>query len=211
MKKPRAVLYARISTTEKRQNWRAQLQELRRVADQRGWSVAAEYHDVTSGRKSDRPGLKSAVDLCRSGGAEIFASVSVDRVARSTVHFLNFLANLDAYGTRAAFTRDGAYDATTPMGQAMQENRATFAQLEARLIGERIKESLAIKKANGVKLGAPRRYDYRRLPTVIKLRRKKVPWKEIAQRFGGTHGGWERAVVRFTKGDAATRAPKAAA
>lgn len=33
---------------------------------------------------------------------------------------------------------------------------ATFAQFERRLIGQRTKDALAVKKANGVKLGRPR-------------------------------------------------------
>ena len=42
------------------------------------------------------------------------------------------------------------------MGEAMATITATFAQLERKRIGERTKEGLAIKKAQGVKLGAPR-------------------------------------------------------
>lgn len=197
-KQPRAVLYARISTTEKRQNWRAQLQELRRVAQHRGWKVVAEYHDVTSGRNSKRPGLQAALAVCRAGGAEIFAAVDVDRIARSAVHFLNLLGNLDAINVQMSCTRDPNFDTTTPTGRHAVQMRAAYAELEGRLIGQRIKESLAIKRANGVKLGAPRRYNYRHLPSVLRLRRLKppTPWNAIANRFGGSAGGWERAVVR---------------
>lgn len=197
----RVVLYARISTTEKRQNWRVQLQELRQMATHRGWTVVAEFHDVASGRKDKRAGLAAAMKICRAGGADVFAVVDVDRIARSTLHFLRFLGELEAMKVRLACSRDGNFDTTTPHGEAMLHMRAVFAQLEGRLIGQRIKETLAVKKSHGMKLGAPRQYDYAHLPTVIRLRRAKppTPWKKIAERFGGTHGGWQRAVWRTTK------------
>jgi DNA invertase Pin-like site-specific DNA recombinase len=48
---------------------------------------------------------------------------------------------------------------TTPAGEAMANVLATFAQFERRLISQRTKEALAVKKANGVKLGRPRELD----------------------------------------------------
>lgn len=47
-------------------------------------------------------------------------------------------------------------DPSTPTGEAMAAMMATFAQLERRLIGERTREALAVKRAQGVRLGGPR-------------------------------------------------------
>src|SRR5450759_4012152 len=47
-------------------------------------------------------------------------------------------------------------DPSTPAGEAMAAMLATFAQFERRLIGERTKSALAVKKAAGVRLGRPR-------------------------------------------------------
>jgi DNA invertase Pin-like site-specific DNA recombinase len=51
---------------------------------------------------------------------------------------------------------DCAVDTTTPAGEAMANVLATFAQFERRLIGQRTREALAQKKAQGVRLGRPR-------------------------------------------------------
>lgn len=47
-------------------------------------------------------------------------------------------------------------DTSTPAGEAMAAVLATFAQFERRLIGERTKAALAVKRAQGVRLGRPR-------------------------------------------------------
>ena len=54
----RAAIYVRVSTD--RQTVENQLQELRQIAERRGWEVVEEYHDAgISGSKErkDRPGL----------------------------------------------------------------------------------------------------------------------------------------------------------
>ena len=50
---------------------------------------------------------------------------------------------------------DCAVDTTTPAGEAMANVLATFAQFERRLISQRTREALAVKKAQGVRLGRP--------------------------------------------------------
>ena len=46
-------------------------------------------------------------------------------------------------------------DTSTPSGEAMAHMLATFAQFERRLISQRTKEALAVKRAQGVRLGRP--------------------------------------------------------
>jgi DNA invertase Pin-like site-specific DNA recombinase len=46
-------------------------------------------------------------------------------------------------------------DTTTPQGTAMAQVLAVFAELERRHIGERTKAALAVKRAQGVRLGRP--------------------------------------------------------
>ncbi len=50
---------------------------------------------------------------------------------------------------------DVAVDTTTPQGAAMPQVLAVFAELERRLIGERTRAALAVKRSQGVALGRP--------------------------------------------------------
>jgi DNA invertase Pin-like site-specific DNA recombinase len=66
---------------------------------------------------------------------------------------------------------DAPVDTTTPAGEAMAHVLATFAQFERRLIGQRTREALAQKRAQGVRLGRPRQLPAR-VRARIKRRRK---------------------------------------
>lgn len=194
--KPRALLYARVSTADKGQDYLAQLEELRRVAGQRGWEVVGEFHDVTSGTKAERPGLEQATAAARAGGADVFAAVATDRIARSVLNLLELVKEFDACGVKLAATREGAIDATTPQGRAFMQVRAVFAELERNLISERVKEGLRIRKARGLQLGRPRTIDHAQIPRARQLRASAASWTAIARELGGKPGAWSRALSR---------------
>ena len=79
----------------------------------------------------------------------------LDRLSRSVI---------DAARTIEAAQREGwtlvlldvGVDLSTAHGEAMANMTATFAQLERRLIGERTRAALAVKRSQGVRLGRPR-------------------------------------------------------
>jgi DNA invertase Pin-like site-specific DNA recombinase len=193
---PRALLYARVSTADKGQDYRAQLEELEAVAQQRGWTVVAKFHDETSGAKASRPGLDAARAHARRGGVDVFASVATDRTARSVRNLLDLVDELEACGVKLACTREGALDATTPQGRAFLQVRAVFAELERNLASERVREGLAIRKARGVKLGRPRTIDHALIPLAQQLRAKQRSWTTIARELGGSPGAWSAALKR---------------
>jgi DNA invertase Pin-like site-specific DNA recombinase len=194
--KPRALLYARVSTADKGQDYHAQLEELRRVAGQRGWEIVGETFDVTSGTKAKRPGLDAARDRLRAGGVDIFAATATDRIARSTKNLIDLVDETEALGVKLACTREGSVDATTPQGRAFMQVRAVFAELERNLTAERIREGLAVRRARGVKLGRRRTLDYGSLPLAQRLRGSGHSWGRIAELCGGSPGAWSRAVSR---------------
>ena len=76
----------------------------------------------------------------------------LDRLSRSVKDVVGLLEHSARSGWRVV-TLDLAIDTTTPYGEAMVSMSATFAQLERRLAGERTKAALAVKKAQGVRLG----------------------------------------------------------
>lgn len=195
--RPRALLYARVSTADKGQDYLAQLQELGRVAYQRGWQVVGQEYDITSGTKASRPGLDRAIARCRAGGVDIFAATATDRIARSVKNLIDLVDEFAAFGVALACTREGAIDGTTPQGRAFMQVRAVFAELERNLIAERVREGLRVRRERGQKLG--RQFtssDPKLLERARELRGRGVPWSGVVRELGGTIGAWSKAVSR---------------
>jgi DNA invertase Pin-like site-specific DNA recombinase len=90
MKRQRAVLYIRVSTTNRagsnqavfEQNPEVQELPLRQLAEQRGWSVVRVYSDRMSGAKEGRPGLQALMADARRGAFNVVVVFRFDRFAR---------------------------------------------------------------------------------------------------------------------------------
>jgi DNA invertase Pin-like site-specific DNA recombinase len=76
------------------------------------------------------------------------------RLSRSMLDFAALMATAQKQNW-ALVALDCAVDTSTPAGEAMAHVLATFGQFERRLIGQRTKEALAVKKAAGIRLGRP--------------------------------------------------------
>ena len=78
----------------------------------------------------------------------------LDRLSRSLLDFASLMEDARREGW-ALVILDLGVDTTTPSGEMIANVMATFAQFERRLIGQRTKDALAVKKREGVKLGRP--------------------------------------------------------
>ena len=153
---PRAALYARVSTVNHGQDVGLQLDELRQVAAQRGWT-ATEFIDIgVSGAKDRRPGLDKLMADARSGRLDVVAAWRFDRFARNTAHLLQALDEFKALGVHFVSLREQV-DTSTPMGKAMFTMISAMAELERDLLRERVVAGVRRAQAAGKHCGRPRR------------------------------------------------------
>ena len=121
----------------------------------RGWELVETFEDRGySARDLKRPGVQAALDALESGEASALVVAKLDRLSRSMLDFTAIMARATRQSW-ALVALDCAVDTTTPAGEAMANVLATFAQFERRLIGQRTREALAVKRAEGVRLGRP--------------------------------------------------------
>lgn len=176
----RAALYARVSTTGKGQDVELQLVELRTVAAQRGWVIAAEYiDDGVSGTKASRPALDRMMVDATKGKFDLVAVWKLDRLGRSLQNLLAVLDDLRRHDVGFVSLRDAGIDTTTPGGRLMLQMIGAFAEFERALIVERVKAGVAKAQASGKHCGRPRN-DLDLRPAVALLR-EGHGLKEIAR------------------------------
>lgn len=140
--------YARVSTRSQTDSLDTQRDQLTRAGCDR------VYEDTTSGIRSDRPGLRLALDhVAREG--DVLVVTRLDRLGRSTVDTLTTVKDLAERGVTIQ-ALDVSLDTATPAGQLVLTVMAALAQWERELIVERTREGLAAARERGKVAGRPK-------------------------------------------------------
>jgi len=87
--RPKAILYARVSTAEQVEGYsiRQQLAALADWCEVQGYDVLEEVVDEgLSAAYMDRPGLDRALELVRAGGVAVVLAQDADRITREPMH-----------------------------------------------------------------------------------------------------------------------------
>jgi DNA invertase Pin-like site-specific DNA recombinase len=113
------------------------------------WRIVAEFTEIESGRKSDRPELDKALSAARLDRCPVVVS-KVDRLTRSVACLSRLLeANVDV-----RFADLPQIEGAT--ARFLLQQMVAVAELEAGLISARARAALAATRARGKKLGGPR-------------------------------------------------------
>jgi DNA invertase Pin-like site-specific DNA recombinase len=173
----RAALYARVSTLD--QHVENQLTELRTYCERRGWT-AVEYVDRgVSGSKDRRPALDAMLAAAKRRKFDVLVVWRLDRLGRTLRHLILMLDEVHALGVAFVSLAEGI-DATTPAGRLQLHVLGAIAEFERARIQERVRAGLSRARAQGKKLGRPRRsMDEARLAPV-----RGLPVREAAERLG---------------------------
>ena len=151
----RVAVYARVSTTD--QTPENQLAALRAFAAARGWGVIEFIDHGISGAKERRPALDALLVDARKRKIDVVACVKLDRLARSVRHLVTLAKELEALGVDLVVL-DQAIDTTTPSGRLLFHVLAAISEFERDLIRDRVIAGIRRAKAQGRRLGRPRRY-----------------------------------------------------
>jgi len=148
----RFIAYYRVSTRKQGQSGLGLDAQRAAVANHLGDGLAnviAEFTEVESGRRNDRPALDEALTAARLHRVALVVA-KVDRLTRS----VGFLERLLEAGVDVRFADLPAIEG--PTGRFMLQQMAAVAELEAGLISARTKAALAAAKARGQRLGGYR-------------------------------------------------------
>lgn len=142
---PEFFAYYRVSTNRQGMSGlglEAQRDSVRVFRSANPGKLLGEFTEIESGRKSDRPQLKEALQSCREHGATLLIA-KLDRLARN-VHVISGLLESDVKFVAIDMPNADRF---------MLHVYAAMAEEEARRISERTKAALKAAKSRGVQLG----------------------------------------------------------
>jgi DNA invertase Pin-like site-specific DNA recombinase len=145
--KPRYVAYFRVSTQKQGRSGLgldAQKQAVKDFLQQFGGELVAEYMEVESGKRIDRPEFTKAADYAELANATLLVA-KLDRLSRD----LHFVTSLQKRGIRFKLCDLPEIDNLTI------HILAAMAEHEARMISVRTKQAMTEAKRRGVVMGNP--------------------------------------------------------
>ena len=149
-----------------------------------------------------RPGLEAALGACRSGGIGGIVVAKLDRLSRSVVDFGRTLAEANKGGWNIVGL-DFGLDLSTPQGKLVANVLMSVAEWEREVIGQRTREGLAVKRAEGVRIGRPAMVPPNVVRRIKRARTRGDSFGKIADRLNAAgvetgHGGasWHPSTVR---------------
>ena len=143
--------YARCSTNESKQDIDRQVRELKQAGAE---SIFLEYEHGDAAVKCQ---LSSLLEQAQEGDTII--TLEVSRLARSTKQLCEIIEIIKAKHLRlvivGSITVDCSNGEIDPMTNAFIQMSGVFAELELRIIRERVRSGMANAKAKGAKIGRP--------------------------------------------------------
>lgn len=154
----KVIGYVRVSTEDQGASGaglEAQRAAIEAECAHRGWELVRIVEDVVSGKTMKRPGLQEALAAARGRNVDGVVVAKLDRLSRSIVDFGKLLAEADRDGWNICAI-DFGLDLSTPQGKLVANVLMSVAQWEREMAGERTRQALAVRRAQGVRLGRPR-------------------------------------------------------
>jgi DNA invertase Pin-like site-specific DNA recombinase len=181
----------------------AQRRAIAAACKRRGWRLLEVVEDAgLSAKDVKRPGIEEALRLLEIGDAKALVAAKLDRLSRSLGDLTALIASAQKQGW-ALVALDCALETTTPAGMATL--LAGFAPFERRLISQRTREALALKRAQGVRLGRPATMSQY---AIDRIRRERAAGNSLAaianglnaDRIPTAQGGrrWYPATIHYT-------------
>jgi DNA invertase Pin-like site-specific DNA recombinase len=180
----RVIGYVRVSTDEQHASGAgvsAQRAAIRTECERRGWHLLRIIGEDSGASSAtlERSGLQQVLDILDRGAADVLVVAKLDRLSRSVAQGAQVMDRAKRRGW-SLVALDFGLDTTTPAGEMVANVILSTAQYERRLIGQRTKDALAAKRAEGIRLGRPQTLPDDIVERILTARRAGSPYRAIA-------------------------------
>lgn len=187
-----AVIYARVSSTNDRQNTERQIADLSRYIKANDYQIAQIYEEKMSGAKENRPILEECIDYCIAYKVHTLCVSEISRLGRSTKIVVNTLDTLTKAGVNVyiqnlplcTLNEDGT---PNPIAKMITAVLSSFAEIERDNIKYRLNSGRELAKIKGVKMGRKQGYTKSKeqkeaeYPNVLKMLKKGISVRNTAK------------------------------
>ena len=183
----KVAIYARVSTRDKGQDVRNQLDQLRAYCDKQGWHIVNEYIDQRSGKNGDRDQFQRMMSHSYQREFDLVLFWSLDRFSREgSFATLQYLKKLDSFGIAFKSFTEQYLDGTGIFKDAIIAILGAIANQERVRLSERVVAGLERARKQGRVGGRPRKQhekdkDAKR---IRQLREDGQSLQEIADELG---------------------------
>ena len=146
----KAIIYARCSTDEARQDVEIQLKELRQYCEAWGWDYDEEQ-EYGSGYKGKQPKLEAILEKVRNGDYRIFIVYSLDRFSREHPKKVSRLLDTLVYDYKCRFISkmEGIDSDNEMIWHVIRPMFGYFAHVFSRNLSEKVRNGISRKKELG--------------------------------------------------------------
>ena len=192
-------------------------------ADGSWWTSIADQGESGGKSHEKRPGLCAAIRRIEAGEADALAVAKLDRLSRSVRDLADLAERSRPKGKQKGWgliLLDIDVDTSSPIGEFMVNVMGSAAQWERRIISQRTKDALAVKRAQGVRLGRPSTLSRELVERIVRERKAGASLSAIADGLtedgvptahGGAGGGRRRCArcspVRMRRRSSSAREP----
>jgi site-specific DNA recombinase len=181
----RAVIYARCSTDESKQDTENQLKELRQYVGAFGWSYD-EVAEYDSGFKGTQPKLQKILEQIKHGKYTVLLVHDLSRFSRQSPSKVNRLLDTIVERDRCRFiSRQEGIDSDNELTwNVVRPLFAYFANIYSRNLSEKIKLGIKTKKEKGSYRGGrpPKTVDVERIKR-LRLSNNRYGWRRLTQAY----------------------------
>lgn len=151
----RAVIYARVSTTQ--QELENQLQAIRQYADGKYHIVGIYQEEESAWKAGHQAQLKQLTKDARAGKFKVVLVWSLDRLTRGgALAILSIIQKLGTYGARVISLQESWTEAPGELAELLYAIAGWAARMESQRISERTKAGLARAAQQGHHPGRPK-------------------------------------------------------
>ena len=124
----------------------------RNIPDAKDSEILVYEDEGFSAKNLDRPQFRMMMQSARKQPFDYIVVYRLDRISRNVGDFATLIEELNGMNTAFICIKE-QFDTSTPMGRAMMNIAAVFAQLERETIAERVRDNLVLLARTGRWLG----------------------------------------------------------